>query len=108
MKFYPAVFIFLFFTNTASSQSTALKYAETITGASLKKQLSVIASAEMEGRETATEGQRKAAMYIESQFKEIGLRPPPSLNNYQQYYLLNKDTLIPKNFKNRKGEIQIW
>ncbi|MEO6134078.1 MAG: hypothetical protein ABIP35_02930, partial [Ginsengibacter sp.] len=47
----------------------SVKYAETITQDGLKKQLTIVASAEMEGRETGTEGQRKAAAYIESQFK---------------------------------------
>ncbi len=72
----------------------ALKYASTITEQDLKKQLSVIASAEMEGRETATEGQRKAAAYIESQFKAIGLKSPSQLKGYQQSYPLYKDTLL--------------
>ena len=43
----------------------AQKYAASITIADLKKHLTIIASAEMEGRETATHGQRKAAAYIE-------------------------------------------
>ena len=53
----------------------------------------------MEGRETGTEGQRKAAAYIESQFKEIGLKFPESLHGYQQYYPLFKDSLVPKALK---------
>lgn len=76
-----------------------LKYAETITRDGLKKQLTVIASAEMEGRETGTEGQRKAAAYIESQFKAFGLQAPESLQGYQQYYPLLKDTLVPRKLK---------
>ncbi len=75
------------------------KYAQVITEAGLKKQLTIIASAEMEGRETGTEGQRKAAAYIESQFKAIGLKSPASLKGYQQLYPLLKDTLVPKAFK---------
>jgi hypothetical protein len=101
MKSYFAVIIyaFLFINDTFSQTDPALKYAETITQAGLKKQLTIIASAEMEGRETGTEGQRKAAAYIESQFKETGLLTPPSLNGYQQNYPLYKDTLIPKILK---------
>ncbi len=53
----------------------------------------------MEGRETGTEGQRKAATYIESQFQQIGLLSPQSLSNYQQNYPIYKDTLIPKTLK---------
>ena len=93
------IFLFLFTNNSFSQTDVALKYAETITQAGLKKQLTIIASAEMEGRETGTEGQRKAAAYIESQFRETGLTPPPSLKGYQQNYPLFKDTLIPKTLK---------
>jgi len=101
MKNYFLVIIalFLFSGNLLSQTDSAWKYAETITRGDLKKQLSIIASAEMEGRETGTEGQRKAAAYIESQFKEIGLKSPESLNGYQQYYPLIKDTLFPRIFK---------
>jgi Zn-dependent M28 family amino/carboxypeptidase len=101
MNIGPFVIIpLLFFTNNLFSQiDAASKYAETISGNDLKKHLTVIASAEMEGRETGTEGQRKAAAYIESQFKDIGLQPPASLNGYIQNYSLNKDTLIPKLLK---------
>ena len=37
------------------------KYAQKITGAELRKHLTIIASDAFEGRETGTEGQRKAA-----------------------------------------------
>jgi hypothetical protein len=82
-----------------SQSDPAWKYAETITRQGLKAQLSIIASAEMEGRETGTEGQRKAAAYIESQFKAIGLKSPSSLKDYQQHYPLYKDSLIPGKLK---------
>ena len=92
--------IFLFFSIPSFSQAdSAWQFAESITRTELKSQLSIIASSEMEGRETGTEGQRKAAAYIASQFKEIGLKSPKSLQNYQQVYSLLKDTLIPKSFR---------
>lgn len=68
-------------------------YAKTITAADAKKHLYIIASPEMEGRETGTEGQRKAAAYIENYFKSIGLQPGNG-NNYQQYYSIYQDTLL--------------
>ena len=55
-----------------TEKSQSQKFAETITAADLKTHLSIVASAEMEGRETATEGQRKAAAYIENHFKTLG------------------------------------
>ena len=91
--------ILFFLSPTFSQTDPALKYAESITEKSLKEQLTIVASAEMEGRETGTEGQRKAAAYIESQFKKTGLLSPPSITNFRQYYPLNKDTLIPKTLK---------
>ena len=69
------------------------KYAALITGNNLNKHLSIIAGAEMEGRETGTEGQRKAAAYIEAQFKAMGLKPVAALKGYQQFYPLYQDSL---------------
>jgi len=81
---------------TFAQKDKAGKYAATITAADLKKQLTIIASDEMEGRETGTEGQRKAAAYIESQFKKMGLATAKSLNGYQQLYPLYQDSLSSK------------
>ncbi len=75
------------------AQSNPEKYANTITHDALKKQLSVIASAEMEGRETGTDGQRKAAAYIANEFKRIGLKPAPQTELYQQQYPLYFDSI---------------
>ncbi|MBK7308727.1 MAG: hypothetical protein IPI88_18070 [Chitinophagaceae bacterium] len=60
-------------TNVLFAQTDAsAKYGAHITSNNLNKHLSIIAGAEMEGRETGTEGQRKAAAYIEAQFKAMG------------------------------------
>lgn len=68
-------------------------YAKTITIEDLKKHLYIIASPEMEGRETGTEGQRKAAAYIQDYFKNLGLQPGAG-EGYQQYYGLYQDSLV--------------
>jgi hypothetical protein len=68
-------------------------YAKTITAADLKKHLYIVAGPEMEGRETATEGQRKAAAYIENEFRRIGLQPGNG-DSYQQLYPLYQDSLV--------------
>lgn len=60
------------------------KFAGTITVEDLTKHLTVIASDEMEGRETGQEGQQKAAIYIEDQFKALGLPPIVNGDSYQQ------------------------
>ncbi len=104
-NYFPVLFvIFIFPINLFSQTDAGLKYAESITQADLKKHLTILASAEMEGRETGTEGQRKAAAYIQSQFKGIGLQAPSSLKGYIQAYPLKKDTLIPKTLKIGKNK----
>lgn len=84
-----------FLTLSVSAQKknkTAEKFAQTITAADLKTHLYILASPEMEGRETGTEGQRKAAAYIKEQFQRIGLAPGNN-GNYEQFYPIYKDTL---------------
>jgi hypothetical protein len=68
-------------------------FANTITADDLKKHLYIVAGPAMEGRETATEGQRKAAAYIETQFKSLGLLPA-NTGNYQLGYPIYQDSLI--------------
>ncbi len=70
------------------------KYAAEITGADLKKHLLIVAGDEFEGRETGTEGQRKAALYIENQFGALNLKMPSQLKSYQQFYPLHQDSLL--------------
>ncbi len=79
-------------------------YANYINVAQLQKHLSIIASDSMEGRETGTIGQRKAAAYIESNFKSIGLAPSLPAKGYQQFYPMHKDSIISSRFKFGKTE----
>ncbi len=71
------------------------KFSNVITAEALKAKLSIIASAEMEGRETASPGQKRAAAYIESEFKRMGLLPGNG-NSYQQAYPVYQDELTEK------------
>jgi len=89
----------LFSIQATAQMSDAEKYASVITGANLQKHLTIVASDNFEGRETGTEGQRKAAAYIESQFKAMGLKPAPALNGYQQFYPLYQDSLVSADLK---------
>lgn len=82
----------------AQKGNDAAKFASTITQKDLKEQLTIIASAEFEGRETATEGQKKAAAYIESQFKKFGLLPGNG-NSYKQVYPVYQDELKSASLK---------
>ncbi|MBS1934199.1 MAG: peptidase M28, partial [Bacteroidetes bacterium] len=67
-------------------------FANTITEDDLKKHLYTLAGKEYEGRETATEGQRKAAAYIENHFKSLGLQPGNN-GSYQMFYPVFRDSL---------------
>ncbi|HEY1113621.1 MAG TPA: M28 family peptidase [Chitinophagaceae bacterium] len=80
-------------TFSAMAQKGPETYAKTITAADLRQHLYIVAGAEMQGRETATEGQRKAAAYIETQFKRIGLQPGNN-GSFQQPYPLYQDSLV--------------
>jgi len=67
-------------------------FAAAITAQDLKERLYKVASKEFEGRETGTEGQRKAAAYIENDFKALGLQPG-NKDSYQLYYPIFQDSL---------------
>jgi len=58
--------------------------AATITASELKAHLFRLASDEMEGRETGTEGQRRAAKYLAQQFAALGLPPIGADSSYFQ------------------------
>lgn len=57
-------------------------FAATITAADLKSYLEVLASDEFQGRETGTEGQRKAAEFIAKHFEKLGL---PAIGDDDSY-----------------------
>ncbi len=77
-------------TNTVSE-----KFAASITPQKLQEKLTVIASAEMEGRETATPAQKRAAMYIENQFKKYGLKSG-NADSYQMQFPVYQSELADK------------
>lgn len=76
-----------------AQQDIASKYAETITQEALKKNLTILAADDMEGRETGTAGQRKAAAFIEGFFSSSGLKAPAPLKKHQQLYPLYQDSI---------------
>jgi len=52
----------------------------------VKKHLYTLASDDMQGRRTGTEGIEKAAQYIEGEFKRIGLKTYADLSSYRQTF----------------------
>ncbi len=78
--------------STAQKTPNPTPFAKYITAEDLRHNLAIVAGADMEGRETATEGQRKAAAYIESQFKALGLQPGNN-GSFQLPYDVYQDSL---------------
>jgi hypothetical protein len=93
----PLILLLAFNAEAQVKAKTIRKYAKTIKAKELKQKLSIIASAEMEGRETATPGQKRAAAYIEGRFKELGLLPGNG-NSYQQVYPVYQDSITAYSF----------
>ncbi|HQU55991.1 MAG TPA: hypothetical protein PLG88_01100, partial [Chitinophagaceae bacterium] len=89
-------YFFLFvpvFSIAQKKDKQAKKAAATITIDDLKSRLAIIASPEMEGRNTPSAGLEKAADYISSQFKSFGLLPGNN-GSYRQTYPLYQDEVI--------------
>ena len=80
------------FAGNAQKAANPKLFAASILPADLKKHLYIIAGPEMEGRETATPGQKKAAAYIENHFRQIGLQPGAN-GSYQQLFEVYQDSL---------------
>lgn len=74
-----------------AQDSTAIKFAKTITAEELKTHLSILASDEYEGRETGKKGQKMAAQYIRTFFVNNKLNPPTKDGYYQPFDLIFED-----------------
>lgn len=96
--------------------SLAIK-AQNIDKAMVKKHLYTLASDDMEGRKSGTEGIEKAAQYIEGEFKRIGLKTYADLSSYRQTFTFKSrratDSITSSNVigvlegKGKKGEMVI-
>lgn len=67
------------------------RYSESITADFLKKHLSVLANDSLKGRDTGTEGLKKAANYLVDFYESIGLQPKGVNGTYFQPFDLNAD-----------------
>ncbi|MCD6066209.1 MAG: peptidase [Bacteroidetes bacterium] len=85
-SFLPAL-LFTALLAHAQQDSVALRYSKLVQAENLKKNLTVLASDEYEGRETGQKGQKMAAEYIMNQFKEFGIQQIPALTHgyYQTF-----------------------
>ena len=83
--------------NLETKKTQTLESTFFIDSTTVRRHLYTLASDEMEGRKSGTEGIEKAAKYIESEFKRIGLTTFEGLETYRQTF----------SFKPRGGQKEI-
>ncbi|MDP4211664.1 MAG: M28 family peptidase [Bacteroidota bacterium] len=91
----------------AQKKTDPVIFGNTIRAENLSRDLHVVASAGFEGRETATEGQRKAAAYIEDFFRSIGLQPGND-SSYQLPFPVYQDSLEDAYFEINKNSFELF
>lgn len=96
MRYCIAILSFILCSISLRAQAPALPdpqpFAAQITPDDLRQVLTTLASAEMGGRETGEEGQRKAAAFIEAEFKALGLPAKGDNGSYQQKVTLQSES----------------
>lgn len=86
-----------------TTTADARPFAATITAADMESYLTVLASDEFEGRETGTEGQRKAADFIAAHFEKLGLPQVVETEEGNSYF--QKIAFTAESWKN--GQIKL-
>ncbi len=74
-----------------AQDKAAVKYANTITPQEMKSKLSILASDDFQGRETGTEGQKKASRFLEDFYAKIGLQGPVDGTYRQKFSMYQSD-----------------
>ncbi|MCF6130204.1 M28 family metallopeptidase [Flavobacterium sp. AS60] len=108
------LFIFLFINCSSPKNVVAVKsdnhsknnYIDGVSRESLKQNLEIIASDEMEGRDTGSEGQKKAGRYIIDFYKKHGVGFPKGATDYYQH--IPAAYLNAKRNKNLPDSENIW
>jgi Zn-dependent M28 family amino/carboxypeptidase len=93
----------------AYTQSTKKlqKIGKSITEKDLEEKLTIIAGPGMEGRETATPAQKKAASYIENYFKQLGLQPGNG-ESYQMQFAVYQDSVTASSFSANGKSFELY
>jgi Zn-dependent M28 family amino/carboxypeptidase len=84
MKNKKITLLLAIFTTVSFAQVSPTKYIKSISKESLKTNLYIIASDEMEGRDTGSKGQKKAGEYLISQYVKAGITFPEGATDYYQ------------------------
>src|ERR1700709_77646 len=105
------LFMGLFFTGSAffcfaQKKADPVLFGNSIKSENLQKHLYQIAGPAFEGRETATPGQRKAAVYIEDYFRGLALKPGNN-DSFQYSFPVFKDSLISSNIQVNGQEFEL-
>lgn len=90
---------FSFGQKNSETTSTTIDYIKNIGISSIESNLNVIASDEMQGRDTGSEGQKKAGQFIIDFYKKNGVSFPKGAKNYYQK--------IPAAFFNNEWDINL-
>lgn len=72
----------------AQPNATAIKYSAAVNKNELKKLVYTLASPKFEGRESATDGQEKAAKYIRKYYKKNGVQPGNGTSYFQEFEVI--------------------
>src|SRR5438128_1766866 len=83
MRVRLSIFFFLFI--SACSVSKNITKPDTTTIENLKRHIQYLASDELEGRRTGTNGERLAMEYIKEEFRKEGLSPKGEDDYYQSF-----------------------
>lgn len=81
------LFSLLVLSSNAQNLSVDSNQLHLLDSVELRKHIEVLASDSLEGRYTGSEGQKKAAYYISSQFQKAGLIPYNDTTFFQTFYL---------------------
>ena len=87
----------------SAQQDISEKYASTITADDMRNKLTILASDEFGGRETGTEGQKKAAQFLENFYQNIGLIGPVD-GTYRQKFAMYQSNWSDVYIKTKKGK----
>jgi len=90
----------------SKENSDPTKYMKTITADELKTHLYIVASDEMEGRETGSAGQKKAGVYLIDQYKKNEVPFPTGASDY--YQKIPAAFLNAKRNENLSNSENIW
>ncbi len=65
-------------------ESKVVTYLQTITASELETHLYIVAADSMQGRDTGSEGQKKAGKYLISRYEKMGISFPKGANSFYQ------------------------